>query len=279
MASVPDNPTAATLPIGVFDSGLGGLTIVKALKELLPHEPIIYYGDTAHLPYGDKSPEVLRGYIAGITEFLLAQPVKAIVVACNTASSVGIDVVQALAGSLPVFEVIKPVARVAAEATQNGLIGVIGTKTTITSHIYLRTLLALRPDAHVVEKATPLLVPMIEEGWSNNRIAQEVIEAYMSDTGFAHIDTLILGCTHYPLVQQNIQTYFDQHVRQHVTVLNSSDATSAEVAAYLGAHGLLRPAYAPAQPDNFYVSDVGESFRQSVAVFFARPIQLLARTL
>lgn len=271
--------TNPLLPIGVFDSGLGGLTIVKALKEQLPGEPIIYYGDTAHLPYGDKSPEVLRGYISNITQFLLAQQVKAIVVACNTASSVGIDVVTAIAGNVPVFEVIKPVAHVAAAASQNGLIGVIGTKTTITSHVYLRTILAQRPDAHVVEKATPLLVPMIEEGWSNNRIAHEVIEAYMSDTGFAHIDTLILGCTHYPLVQQNIQTYFDQHVRHYVTVLNSSDATASEVRNYLLANHLMRPALAPDLADTFYVSDVGENFRQSAAVFFARPIELHARAL
>jgi glutamate racemase len=141
------------LPIGVFDSGIGGLTIVKALNQALPNENILYYGDTAHLPYGDKSPELLRGFVADICDYLLESGVKAIVIACNTASAVTLDVVKAKAGTIPVFDVINPASHYALQVSPMKRIGVIGTKTTIQSHVYLRTLLELSPDALVVEKA------------------------------------------------------------------------------------------------------------------------------
>lgn len=155
-----------SLPIGVFDSGLGGLTIVKAIQKLMPQEKLIYFGDTAHLPYGDKSPETIRQYAKEITHFLLSHSVKAIVIACNSASAVALDTVKAEAKEVPVFDVVRPASLYASSITQNRHIGVIGTRATIASGIYKRLLTAISEEpVFVAEKATPLLVPMIEEGW------------------------------------------------------------------------------------------------------------------
>jgi glutamate racemase len=263
-------------PIGVFDSGIGGLTIVKAMNAILPNEQICYFGDTAHLPYGDKSPELLRGYAAQITEFLLSQNVKAIVIACNTASAVAYDTVKAIAGDVPVFDVIQPAVRNALSLSPMKRIGVIGTKTTIQSHVYLRTILELAPDALVVEKATPLLVPMIEEGWVDNSISLEIVEAYMSDTGFAHLDSLILGCTHYPLIRNEIQNYFNASRSRPVEVVDSSLAVADAVKQSLLQLQLENPSTSPAQ-HVFYVSDLTPNFKTTAALFLGREVDLEVR--
>lgn len=264
-------------PIGVFDSGIGGLTIVRALQQCLPHEQIVYVGDTAHLPYGDKSPEVLKGYVARIVRFLLTQNVKAVVTACNTASAAAYDVVQALAAPLgvPTYEVIRPAVQVAVARSAHGRIGVIGTRTTIQSHIYLRELLTAVPDASVVEKATPLLVPMIEEGWHQGRLSREVIEAYLSDTGFKHIDTLILGCTHYPLIEEQIAQYLNEGRTQPVAVINSAQAVAQKVAHDLAEMQLLSGPRATPAEHAFYASDVTDAFQQSAALFLGRQVMLM----
>jgi len=259
-------------PIGVFDSGIGGLTIVKALNEALPHEPILYFGDTAHLPYGDKSPELLRTYADSITRFLIDSGVKAIVIACNTASAVALDLVQNLAGDIPVFDVIRPAVKNALQLSPMKRIGVIGTKTTVLSHVYLRTLLDLAPDALVVEKATPLLVPMIEEGWVNNKISLEIIEAYMSDTGFAHLDSLILGCTHYPLIKKEIQNYFNATRARPVEVIDSSLSVAEEVKSRLSQMGLLLKESQTPQ-HTFLVSDLTSNFKSTASLFLGRDIE------
>lgn len=264
------------LPIGVFDSGIGGLTVARALADALPHESLVYFGDTAHLPYGDKSPEVLQGFIRRIAEFLLAQPVKAIVIACNTASAVGYDLVRQLAEShgVPVFQVVTPAVEAALAASRQGRVGVIGTKTTVQSHVYLRQLLERQPDALVIEKATPLLVPMIEEGWAENKITDEIIEAYLSDTGFVHIDVLIMGCTHYPLIQPQVERYFATHARHPVQVINSSVVTAETVRLALEQAKLLRAEGTEAAEHRFYVSDLTLSFEATAALFFGTNLRL-----
>jgi glutamate racemase len=260
----------------VFDSGVGGLTIVSALRERLPNEAVLYFGDTAHLPYGDKSPDVLHGFVRHIADFLLHQHVKAIVIACNTASAVAFEVVEAACkrADIPCFEVIAPAVEAAAAATRNTSIGVIGTQTTILSHVYLQRLLQVLPTAYVVEKATPLLVPLIEEGWLDHALARQVIEAYMSDTNFRHIDTLILGCTHYPLIQPHIEAYFAEHGRQ-MTVVNSSETTANYVWRGLDALGQLAAGAPQPGQQRFYVSDYTEAFQAQARRFFGGAVELV----
>ncbi|MCS6904048.1 MAG: glutamate racemase [Bacteroidia bacterium] len=259
--------------IGVFDSGLGGLTIVKAIKELLPKESVLYYGDTAHLPYGDKSPEVVRSYIRRIARFLASEGVKAIVVACNTASAVLDEEFYSVCQNIPVVEVITPAVQEALRYSARRNIGVIGTKTTIQSHIYLKKILEKAPNALVVEKATPLLVPLIEEGWQNQPFCSHVIEAYLSDTGFRHIDTLILGCTHYPVIQKEIESYFAQNFEFQVKVVNSSYPAAYYLANLLEEQHLLNSDSA-SLPDRFYVSDLNTNFLHIASSFLDVHFQL-----
>lgn len=261
----------ANLPIGVFDSGLGGLTIVRAMKESLPQESLIYFGDTAHLPYGDKSPELIRGYCEKIALFLREVPVKAIVIACNTASAVALAEVKRVAGEIPVYDVVFPAAKYALHISKGGKIGVIATKTTIHSHIYYRLLIenAISP-IEIQEKATPLLVPMIEEGWLHNRLSQEVIDAYMSDTGFEQIDTLILGCTHYPLIKNQIQHYFERNERT-VFVVDSSIAVAEYVKAKLSEKSLLHFG-AKLEQDLYFLSDFSQHFQDTASMFLGEEI-------
>lgn len=261
-----------TAPIGVFDSGIGGLTIVKAMQNHLPNESIIYFGDTAHLPYGDKSPELIQKYAANITYFLVQQKVKLIVIACNTASAVALEIVQKIAGSIPVVNVIDPAVKMALQHTLNYRIGVIGTKTTIQSRVYPIKIKEKKEDAYVTAKATPLLVPMIEEGWANLGISDEIIQAYLSETTFETIDTLILGCTHYPLIKENIARYFGEKVN----VIDSAEAVAKEIKNVLAEKKLsAEPNHKPEHV--FYVSDLTESFQQTTQIFLDTPVQLQER--
>jgi len=265
-------------PIGVFDSGIGGLTVANAIRRLLPFEPLLYFGDTAHLPYGDKSPELLQKYITEITKFLLEKNCKAIVIACNTASAVAGELVKKLADPIPVFEVIQPVVNHAVQISQNQRIGVIGTKTTIQSHVYLKSILDRSPSAWVVEKATPILVPMIEEGWIHNEISSDIIEAYLSDTGFQHIDTLILGCTHYPLIKSEIESCFSEKLAKKTVVIDSSLVVAQEISEWLKLHNEL----ADSQQNpihRFYVSDLTDNFSSAAQIFFGEQILLEKATI
>ncbi len=261
------NPNA---PIGVFDSGLGGLTVVKALFERLPHESLIYFGDTAHLPYGDKSPELIRAYSRQITQFLLDSGAKAIVIACNTASAVAKEAVLELTGRIPVIDVIIPATQLALDVGFTDSIGVIGTKATIRSQIYTRTIRENAPSCRVVEKATPLLVPLIEEGWHNNSFSREVIEAYMSDTGFADIQALILGCTHYPLIRPQIEAYFSLN-QQSIQVIDPSEAVAETVFKRLHHQNALH-LEGDALEHKFFVSDFSQSFASAADMFLDRTI-------
>jgi glutamate racemase len=259
-------------PIGIFDSGIGGLTVAAAIAKALPNQPLIYFGDTAHLPYGDKSPSLVIKYALQITDFLIDQGVKAVVIACNTASAVAAEAVTERCRQAHVmcFEVIAPAVRAALAQSSLRRIGVISTKTTFQSHIYLRTLLAADPTVLVVEKATPLLVPMIEEGWVSDAIMPQIIEAYLSDTGFLHIDALILGCTHYPLIHRQVEAYFRDHrPNPPIQIIDSSKALAAEVAA------ALKDTLFPEQISyQFFVSDLTPYFADSAVLFFGSNITL-----
>jgi glutamate racemase len=180
---------------------------------------------------------------------------------------------KAAQAQIPVFDVIRPAARYALQVSPMKRIGVIGTKTTIQSHVYLRTLLELAPDALVIEKATPLLVPMIEEGWVNSQISLDIVDAYMSDTGFAHLDSLILGCTHYPLIKEEIQGYFNKSRPRPVEVVDSSVAVAEEVKNNLDALGLLNPSKTIPQ-HRFVVSDLTPNFQSTAAQFLGREVEL-----
>jgi len=216
-------------PIGVFDSGIGGLTVVSALRRLLPGESIYYIGDTARVPYGGKSPTTVRRYSLEIASLLLREDAKTIVVACNTASSVALEALQA---HLPisVSGVIAPGAEAAIAVTRNGHIGVIGTRATIKSGSYERALRALTPDVRVSATACPLLVPLIEEGWLASDITDEVLTHYLRPMVDAGIDTLVLGCTHYPLLRPAIGRLLGDRVK----LVDAAENCAASVRVLLG---------------------------------------------
>ncbi len=191
-------------PIGVFDSGIGGLTVVRALRDLLPHEDIFYIGDTARLPYGGKSKSTIERYSIEISGLLLAENSKMIVVACNTSSSLAVSVLQELL-KVPVVGVIAPGARAAVKETRIGHVGVIGTRSTIMSGAYERAIHALNSEVRVTSQACPLLVPLVEEAWLNEEITREILHHYLDSVVTAGVDTLVLGCTHYPLLTPLIE--------------------------------------------------------------------------
>jgi len=218
-------PTAATdRPIGVFDSGIGGLTVLKALSDALAGEDFIYLGDTARLPYGTKSNEVIIRYSKENTEFLLAKGIKMLVVACNTSSAVALDAI-ASDTMVPVIGVIEPGARAAVKASRNGKIGVIGTEATIASGAYTRAIQRLGAKSEIYTRACPLLVPLAEEGWIDNEVAERTVAHYLESLKQSGIDTLLLGCTHYPL----LRAMFARVLGAGVKIVDSASATATEV--------------------------------------------------
>ncbi len=241
-------------PIGVFDSGIGGLTVLQALVELMPHEDFIYLGDTARLPYGTKSNEVIIRYSRENTEFLLAKGIKLLVVACNTASAVALDEI-ARATIVPVIGVIEPGAAAAVKASRSGRIGVIGTEATIASGAYTRAIQRLRPRAEIYTRACPLLVPLVEEGWTDNPIAEQTVAHYLGSLKDSGIDTLLLGCTHYPLLSGLIARILGRGVR----IVDSATATAAAVRQRLASlHIARRDGLGGRQ--SFFVTETPERF-------------------
>jgi glutamate racemase len=239
--------------IGIFDSGVGGLTVVHALLDALPAEDLVYLGDTGRAPYGTKSAETVTRYSHENTEFLLARGVKAIVVACNSAASVALDAVLARAG-VPVVGVIAPGARAAIARSRHRRIGVIGTEATIASGAYTRALRALDPSVEVYTRACPLFVPLAEEGWIDGPIVRQVAETYLASLARSGIDVLILGCTHYPLLRDAIAAA----VGPEITLVDSAEETAHELRAVLEAQGLSRPVGTGST--SFFVTDVPERF-------------------
>ncbi len=243
-------------PIGVFDSGIGGLTVVHALTKLLPHENVVYFGDTARVPYGPKSAQVVREYAAQDADFLVSKDVKMVVIACNTVSAVALDVVQKRT-RLPVVGVIQPGADAAEKATMKNRIGVIGTRATINSNAYAHAIRQLNAKAEVFSRECPLFVPLAEEGWMDHKATELVAREYLFPLTLEHIDTLILGCTHYPILRNAIQSA----VGERVTLVDSGEATADEVARVLQKEGLKNPS--TLQPHRqFYVSDIPAKFAE-----------------
>lgn len=254
-------------PIGVFDSGVGGLTIAKEIKRLMPNESIIYFGDTEHLPYGDKSKETITKYTVKITKFLVKNKCKAIVVACNSATSNSIDEIKKAAGKVPVIDVISPVTKkVAFELHQT--IGLIATKATVNSHAYKKSIKKHNKHIKVVELATPLLVPIIEEGFRNTAVSKNAIDTYLSYKKFAEIDAIILGCTHYPLIQREIESSF----KGRVAVVNSPLIVVNELIQQLEKQNLIAPEKEAEY--KFYLSDYTQNFAQLAKKFFGKKIKL-----
>jgi glutamate racemase len=199
-------------PLGVFDSGIGGLTVAAALRELMPAENVFYIGDTARVPYGGKSQQTIERYAIEITSMLLMERAKMIVVACNTASALAIPKLDELF-TVPVIGVIHPGADAAAAATRNGRVGVIGTRATVYSRAYETAIHAINPEIRVTSQACPMLVPLIEEGWLDDTITDQVIRRYLEKLMRAEVDTLVLGCTHYPLLKEAIQRFVGPEIR------------------------------------------------------------------
>jgi len=260
-------------PIGIFDSGIGGLTVANAIYKLLPNETLLYFGDTAHLPYGDKSAQAIQNYSKRIALFLLESNCKMIVIACNTASSFGFEVVKKLAGkNIPVINVIDPVVEMVSKKFHNGNIGVIGTKGTIRSDVYSKKLKKKNKNLHVFSLATPLLAPMVEEGFFDNRISRTIINSYLSRPKLKSIDALILACTHYPLIRSEIEEFYNGKVE----VIDSAETVAFQVKKKLKSLYLLAPEKKSTRQHKniFYVSDFTSSFEKSTRIFFKGKINL-----
>jgi glutamate racemase len=254
-------------PLGVFDSGIGGLTVARALFERLPHESVIYFGDTARVPYGPKSPDTVRRYAGEILTYLLGRGVKALVVACNTISAHALDYL-AQRSPVPLVGVIEPGARAAVQATRSGKIGVIGTAGTVASGAYERAIKALRHDAAVCATACPLFVPLVEEGWFDHPATELIARQYLQPLERAGVDVLVLGCTHYPLLKPLLARVLGSGV----TLVDSAEETAKVVAQTLDQGGLLGP------PDGhpvhrFVVSDDEPHFRKVGARFLGEKLK------
>jgi glutamate racemase len=254
-------------PIGIFDSGIGGLTVVKSLDTSLANEKIIYFGDTARVPYGSKSNSTVIEYSKQNTTFLLSKNVKMIVVACNTASSIALETLRS-EFEIPIVGMIDPGAKAAIKSTQNKRIGVIGTEATISNKAYSNALLKLDDSLKVYEKACPLFVPLAEEGWINHQATKLVAEEYLTELKNENIDTLILGCTHYPILRNVIQ----EVIGKNVTLIDSGSAASVEVEAYLSGRG-IRNASNVLGTHEYYVSDVPKKFKQIAERFLGREVE------
>ena len=259
-----------TRPIGIFDSGIGGLTVANAIRKALPNESLVYFGDTAHLPYGDKSPELIRHYSARIAHFLLQHNCKMVVIACNTASSHAHETVDAVAGpDIPVVNVIDPVVEEIVLRHTKKKVGIIGTKGTIDSKVYPKRIKKLNKQARVSSLATPLLAPMIEEGFVSNSISKTVINSYLEKPILKGVQAIVLGCTHYPLIKKQVSAYYGKEV----AILDSPSLVAKEVKQLLAVNDLAASSHH--EPTfHFMVSDKTDSFERSTRLFFKERISL-----
>ena len=254
-------------PVGIFDSGIGGLTVARAIHQLLPHESTIYLGDTARVPYGPKSPETVRRYSHEILDWLLRQGVKAVVVACNTATAHALESLRAKS-PVPVIGVIEPGARAAAAATRTNAIGVIGTAGTIGSGAYRRALESRIGGARIIEQACPLFVPLVEEGWLDHAATHAVAEEYLGAVRDAGVDVLVLGCTHYPL----LKPLLGRVMGGRTVLIDSALETARELARVVDEQDIAAPAGAVAV-HRYAVTDDVERFRKVGAVFLGEPLE------
>ena len=256
-------------PIGIFDSGIGGLTVAQAITHLLPNERIVYFGDTAHLPYGDKSTAAIQAYAVKICDLLIKQHCKLILIACNSASAAAYELVREYVGSkAKVLNVIDPIVSHIGHTYPEKTIGLIGTKQTVNSNVYRKKVDELDKDIELKSHATPLLAAMIEEGFFNDSISESVIHAYLSDPDLQDIEALILGCTHYPLIKKQIENYY----KGEVDVLDASQIVAQHVKSYLEANNMAADKLVGEH--HFYVSDFTRSFEESTRIFFKRKVHL-----
>lgn len=250
--------TRKNAAIGIFDSGVGGLTVAREIMRQIPNEKLVYFGDTARVPYGNKSKDTITRYSRQIVRFLKTQDIKAIVVACNTASAYALDTIEKEL-DIPIIGVVKPGAKAATQATSNKKVGVIATPGTISSKIYSEYIAGIDRDIQVIGKACPLFVPLVEEGLLQDPVTDEIAMRYLSELIDLDIDTLILGCTHYPLIRSTI----GKVMGEHVTLVNPAYETAKELKELLEEKDLLNP-NKPELGNNqyrFFVSDGAEKFK------------------
>jgi glutamate racemase len=255
--------------IGIFDSGVGGMTVARAVEKALPEYRIVYFGDLARSPYGSKSPETIRTYARQDTEFLLAHGAKLIIIACNTAASVASDLLKNEFG-VPIFEVITPAVEKACSSTTSGRIGVIGTRATIKSGVYEEKIKHLSAGARVFSQACPLLVPLVEEGWLQKPETKMIIRRYFQPLKLKQVDTLVLGCTHYPLLVDLIQP----RIGKRVKVIDSSEAVAADLRLFLENTPKVAQTLAKNDENVYYVSDVTEAAKATAQRIFGRKVEL-----
>jgi glutamate racemase len=256
--------------IGIFDSGIGGLTVANAISKVLPNEQLIYFGDTAHLPYGDKSRELIQSYATTITDFLLHEKnCKTVVIACNTASAAAYEVLRdKYKGVVPVINVIDPMIEAVIADTEIKKVGIIATKTTVNSGVYQEKFTRRAPYLNFKALATPLLANMIEEGFYNDSISDAVLKEYLGDPSLEGIDALVLACTHYPLIKNEISAYYNHQVK----IFDSAEVVALKLKSILQKEGLS--AEQKTSKDLFYVSDYTQSFERTTRIFYGHEIHL-----
>ena len=251
-----DNKNAA--PVGVFDSGVGGLTVAREIMRQLPNENLVYFGDTARVPYGSKSRDNIIRYSRQIIHFLKTKGVKAIVIACNTASALALDVVRE-ESDIPIIGVVEPGARAALQITQTKKIGVIGTEATVQRAMYGKIIKGLDPTVSVIGKACPLFVPLVEEGFAKHKVTEEIIDYYLASMKESDIDSLILGCTHYPLLRSRIRAYLGDKIQ----LVNPAYETAMDLKYILKESGMENAGKEGEHATySFYVSDAADKFKQ-----------------
>lgn len=256
-----------TNPIGIFDSGIGGLTVVKEIDQYLPNENIVYFGDTARVPYGSKSNATVIEYAIQDAQFLMKKNIKLLIVACNTVSSIALDQLRERF-SIPVIGMIEPGTKAALKVSVSKRIGIIGTRATIGNKAYSASLLEKEPAITAFEKACPLFVPLAEEGWLDHKATRLIAEEYLSEIREKGIDTLILGCTHYPILKDTIQ----QAIGSDVKLIDSGTAAASEVETYLNGIGLRNTSYQQGYRE-FYVSDLPSKFEEVAGRFLGKPVK------
>lgn len=244
-------------PIGVFDSGVGGLTVAREIIRQLPNENIVYFGDTARVPYGSKSKKTIIRFSEQIIRFLKTKEVKAIVIACNTASALALDAVRD-EFDVPILGVVIPGARAAVEATKKGKVGIVGTEATVQSGMYTKVIQGMNPQIQVLEKACPLFVPLVEEGFKEHHITDEIIDFYLDSMKKTDIDAMILGCTHYPLLRSKIRAYMGEKIQ----IVNPAYETAMDLRVLLKKLDLENDEAKKGEEQyQFFVSDAAEKFR------------------
>ena len=256
--------------IGIFDSGIGGLTVVRALRDARPDLSYVYLGDTARAPYGPKSPEPIRRYAEECADFLLSKGAKAIVIACNTASSLASEHLRARHPNLPIFEVVGPAVRAALAASRKKVIGLIGTRATVSSGVYEKLLKAADPSVEVVARHAQLLISLVEEGWIDEPETSSIIGKYVAPIREAGVDALILGCTHFPILKGRIDAAMDTDV----VLIDSAEAVVAEFRATLEADGALESSLDRTGSASYYVTDPTPAFAKIASAWTGAPVEV-----